>query len=46
MAHVMVKRATAALTLGHHYLNPHAGQQPDRRLIDRRGQYLLRAAGQ
>ena len=46
MAHVMIERAAAALILRHHHLNPHPVEQPDRRLIDRRGQHLLRAAHQ
>ena len=46
VAHVMVQRAAAALTLGHHNLDPHPRQQPDRRLIDRRRQDLLRTARQ
>ena len=43
---MVVERAAAALVLRHHHLDAHAGQQADRRLVDRGCQHLLRAAGQ
>ena len=45
-AHVMDERAAAALARGDHDLDAVAGEQPDRRLVDRRRQHRLRAAGE
>jgi hypothetical protein len=45
-AHVMGQGAAAAHALGHHHLDPVAGQQPHRRLVDRGREHLLGAAAQ
>ena len=45
-AHVVHERAAAAGALGDHHLDPVAGQEADRRLVDVRRQHLLRATGQ
>ena len=43
-AHVMDQRAAASLAGRQHHLDAMAGQQPDRRLVDRRREHRLRTA--